>query len=86
MTILTYPVHVSASGEITPIPGWTGGETDAKIYVEQPETVKHRTTEERQAAIGEFMEAWRGCMKGVPHMTAKEIRAERLERKYGDGK
>ena len=37
MTILTYPVHVSASGEVTPIPDWTGGETDAKIYVEQPE-------------------------------------------------
>ena len=79
MTTLTYPVHVSANGEVTPIPGWTGGETEAKVYVEQPD----RTPEERQAAIGEFMEAWRGCLEGVPHMTAKEIRAERLEKKYG---
>ena len=84
MTTLTYPVHVSANGEVSPIPGWTGGETEAKVYVEQPETVKQRTPEERQAAIGEFMEAWRGCLKGIPHMTAKEIRAERLERKYGE--
>jgi len=88
MTILTYPVHVSASGEVTPIPDWTGGETEAKIYIEQSKTARHRTPEERtpeerQAAFDDFMTSWRGCMKGVPHMTAKEIRAERLEKKYG---
>jgi len=37
MTILTYPVHVFANGEVTPIPDWTGGETEAKVYVEQSE-------------------------------------------------
>ena len=38
---------------------------------------------ERQSAFEDFMTSWKGCLKGVPHMTAKEIRAERLEKKYG---
>jgi hypothetical protein len=45
-----------------------------------------RTPEERRVAVEEFMKAWKGCLKGVPHTTAKEIRAERLEKKYGSGK
>ena len=44
----------------------------------------NRTPEERQAAFEDFMTSWKGCLKGVPHMTAKEIRAERLEKKYGE--
>jgi len=46
--------------------------------------IMSRTPEERRAAAEKFMEAWEGCLKGVPHMTAKEIRAERLEKKYGN--
>jgi len=46
--------------------------------------IADQTPEERAAAIDDFMTAWRGCLKGVPHMTAKEIRAERLEKKYGN--
>jgi hypothetical protein len=94
MTMLTYPVRISANGEVTPIPDWTGGETEARIHVKLTETVEarkparrskimERTPEERQAAFDDFMKAWEGCLKGVPHMTAKEIRAERLEKKYG---
>ena len=46
--------------------------------------IAEQTPEERQAAYEDFMTSWKGCLKGAPHMTAKEIRAERLERKYGD--
>jgi hypothetical protein len=45
--------------------------------------IMDRTPEERDAAFEDFMTSWKGCLKGVPHMTAKEIRAERLEKKYG---
>ena len=34
MTILSYPVRISETGEVTPIPDWTGGEIEAKVYVE----------------------------------------------------
>jgi len=78
MTMLSYPVRISANGEITPIPDWTGGETEAKIYVELSESV-----EIRKAAGQKFFDTWNGLLEGMPDMTAKEIRAERLERKYG---
>jgi hypothetical protein len=78
MTMLNYPVHISAGGEVTPIPNWTGGATEAKIYVEQLETI-----EQRKAAGQKFFDTWNGLLEGMPDMTAKEIRAERLERKYG---
>ena len=42
--------------------------------------------EEFHAAVRDFKKEWRGCLKGIPHMTAKEIRAERLETKYGNRK
>ena len=45
--------------------------------------IMNRTPEERRAAVEKFMKTWEGCLEGVPHMTAKEIRAERLEKKYG---
>jgi lipase chaperone LimK len=53
-----------------------------RIAVEKAR-IMEQTPEEWQAAVDDFMTAWKGCLKGVPHMTAKEIRAERLERKYG---
>ena len=43
----------------------------------------NRTPEERRAAYEDFMKSWKGCLKGIPYMTAKEIRAEWLEKKYG---
>ena len=46
--------------------------------------IMDQTPEEWQAAVDDFVTSWKGCLKGVPHMTAKEIRAERLEKKYGD--
>ena len=78
MTMLSYSVRISANGEITPIPDWTGGETEAKIYVELSEAV-----EIRKATGQKFFDTWNGLLEGMPDMTAKEIRAERLERKYG---
>jgi len=45
--------------------------------------IMDRTPEERRAAAEKFLKAWKGCLKGVPHMTTKEIRAKRLEKKYG---
>ena len=45
--------------------------------------IADQTPEEWQTAVDDFMSSWKDCLKGVPHMTAKEIRAERLEKKYG---
>jgi len=45
--------------------------------------IADQTPEEWQDAVDDFRTSWKGCLKGVPHMTAKEIRAERLEKKYG---
>ena len=45
--------------------------------------IMDQTPEEWQAAVDDFTTSWKGCLKGTPHMTAKEIRAERLEKKYG---
>ena len=50
----------------------------------QKARIMNRSPEERRAAVEKFMKEWKGCLKGVPHMTAKEIRAERLEKKYGN--
>jgi len=45
--------------------------------------IENQTSEEWQVAVNDFLTSWKGCLKDVPHMTAKEIRAERLEKKYG---
>jgi len=39
--------------------------------------------EERAAAAARFIEKWGGALEGARDMTMKEIRAERLESKYG---
>ena len=57
-------------------------ERRARIAAERAK-ITDRTPEEWQVAVDDFMTSWKGCLKGVPHMTAKEIRAERLEQKYG---
>ena len=47
-------------------------------------TPEQEQSEERQKAAGQkFFDTWDGLLEGMPDMTAKEIRAERLERKYG---
>jgi len=36
MTMHTFPVHISAGGEVSPIPDWPGGEAEAEITVHLP--------------------------------------------------
>ena len=98
MSTIELSAHISADGRVTvpPIPDWPGGEANTQIYVRLPETgedsrekmpvrprIVEQTPEERKVAFEDFMASWKGCLKGVPHMSAKEIRAERLEKKYG---
>jgi len=102
MTIHTFPIHISATGEVSPIPDWPGGEAELEITVHLPQTEegsqnrakaacsarwKEESDEEamkrRSAAARELLDKYGGIIKGAPDMTAKEIRAERLERKYG---
>jgi hypothetical protein len=78
MTMQSYSLHIFSNGEVAPISDWTGGETDVEIHIEVPETEEHR-----KAAGRKFFDTWNGLLEGMPDMTAKEIRAERLERKYG---
>ena len=96
MTTFHFQTHVSDSGVITLPPEFYGRkvvvlveeeinhqreERRQRMAVERTR-IKDRTPEEWQAAVDDFMISWKGCLKGV-HMTAKEIRAERLEKKYG---
>ena len=62
-----------------------GGAADEEVERKAQLLADHaeQTLEERKAAGRRFIESWRGALKGAPDMTAKEIRAERLERKYG---
>jgi hypothetical protein len=50
-----------------------------------PKEDKHseQTEEQRKATGKKFFDTWDGLLEGMPEMTAKEIRAERLEKKYG---
>ena len=87
MTMLQYNVQVGANGSIVipATPFAFGEEVEVVLRVPNPAEIlpKDKTAEERRAAFDDFMTSWKGCMKGVSHMTAKEIRAERLEKKYG---
>ena len=76
-------VVVSVDAERTPS-ALTNEEKRQQRIAAEKARIMDRTPEEREAAFNDFMTAWKGCLKGVPHMTAKEIRAERLEKKYGD--
>jgi len=62
-----------------------GGVADEEVERKAQLLADHaeQTLEERKAAGKRFIESWRGALKGAPDMTAKEIRAERLEKKYG---
>jgi hypothetical protein len=71
-----------AQDKIDAVNGQLLEERQQRIAAERAR-IMNRTQEERQVAFDDFMTSWDGCLKGVPHMTAKEIRAERLEKKYG---
>ena len=79
MPILQYETRVSPDGHITvpPIPEYR----DCNVVVSVLE--KEKTGEQRKAAGQKFFETWDGLLEDMPDMTAKEIRAERLERKHG---
>jgi hypothetical protein len=84
MTTLQYNILTGANGSIvipaTPFP--FGKEVE--VVLRMPKEKKHsEQTEERKAAGKKFFDTWDGLLEGMPDMTAKEIRAERLEGKYG---
>jgi len=65
------------------LPSLTDEEERQRRIAAEQARIANQTPEEWQAAVEDFMTSWKGCLKGVPHMAAKEIRAERLEKKYG---
>jgi hypothetical protein len=79
MTTFQFQTHVSDSGVIT-LP------TLAETFYGEDVTVKvdmdRQTMEQRKAAGQMFFDTWNGLLEGMPDMTAQEIRAERLERRY----
>ena len=66
------------------LPSLTDEEKRRQRIAAEKARIMSRTPEERRVAAEKFMKMWEGCLEGVPHMTAKEIRAERLEKKYGN--
>jgi hypothetical protein len=92
MTMLRYNIHVGENGSILiPTTPFAAGDeievvlrgVNEEIEKMKPEQRMTSKISEREAAFDDFMTSWKGCLKGVPHMTAREIRAERLEKKYG---
>ena len=94
MPILQYETRISPEGYITlpPMPEYRSRKVVVYVDEERDESegkfsarskIAERTPEERKADFEDFMESWAGCLKGMPHMTKEEIRAERRERKYG---
>ena len=92
MTTFHFQTHVSESGVIALPPDARrlyGKNVIVNVDVDDKKKPRsrskrvERTPEERQAAYEDFMASWAGCLEGMPHMTAKEIRAERMEKKYG---
>ena len=86
LTTLHFQTHVSDSGVITlpPLPDSFRGEDIAvKINVGREREPLSETEEQRRAAGQKFFDTWNGLLEGMPDMTMKEIRAERLERRHG---
>ncbi len=86
MTRFHFQAHIASDGTLTlpPIPGWTGGETEAEIVVLVPRS--SAPEEERKKAPHEFFEG-ANRLKDTPSrelISKKQIRAARLEEKYGD--
>ena len=91
MPILQYETRISPEGYITLPPMPEHRNRKVVVYVNEERDEKssaysrhaEQTSEERKADFEDFMESLAGCLKGMPHMTKEEIRAERRERKYG---
>ena len=85
MTTLQYNIQTGANGSIviptTPFP--LGKEVEVLLRMPKEEKQSEQSEEQRKVAGKQFFETWDGLLEGMPDMTAKEIRAERLERKYG---
>ncbi len=84
MSTLEFKTHISADGAVAPITNWPGGEADAVIVVRQPEQAVSK--EERTKAFEGFRQLAE-LLKDIPGkelMSKKQIRASRLEEKYGD--
>jgi len=83
MTTLHFQTHVSDSGVITlPLPDSFRGE-NVTVKVDVPSDRISETEEQRRAVGQKFFDTWNGLLEGMPDMTMKEIRAERLERSHG---
>ena len=91
MTMLQYETQVPLGGYITLPPEFYGRKVVVSAAAEQDKTGKKPGTDRPlddgwrpdPAAGRKFFDTWDGLLEGMPDMTAKEIRAERLERKYG---
>ena len=81
MPILQYETRVSPEGFVT-LPA-EFHDRKVVVRIEDGDDWPTPTEEQRKAAGRKFFETWDGLLEGMPDMTAKEIRAERLERKYG---
>ena len=84
MTTFHFQTQVPSDGMITipEIPALPEKFHGANVTVKVDVSIE-RTMEERAAAAKKFAEKWKGALKGARDMTMKEIRAERLESKYG---
>jgi len=56
---------------------------DERHTIGQDREPLSETEEQRRAAGQKFFDTWNGLLEGMPDMTMKEIRAERLERRHG---
>jgi hypothetical protein len=82
--MIQYNVQAGANGSILipTTPFAIGEEVEVVLRVSKEENDDQ--TKQRQKAAGQrFFDTWNGLLEGMPDMTMKEVRAERLERKYG---
>ena len=87
VTILSYPVHIFPSGEVTPISDWSGGKAEAKIVIEtlgedrRPDPAK--ILPNGKTAIDDFLDYYRN--QPPTSLTDEEIdqlRHEAMKEKY----
>ena len=90
MTMLSYPVHISVSGEVSPIPDWLGGEVDAKIYIERPQKKyeDEQPFDDWPTPTDEQLEKMytmcRGCLEGMTQDDFDQLREERIKRETAE--
>jgi len=96
MSISQYETQVSPDGYIALPPEYQNRKV--VVYVDEKKVDERKdesrtigsereplsdTEEQRRAAGQKFFDTWNGLLEGMPDMTMKEIRAERLERRHG---